>query len=103
MHVATGTDREEVDGRDEHGTSVSVKEVREGEGRQVGVTVELAHDHGESPDASAPHEVAPDAVLHPRSSSPWCSGPSLYMWLLMFVPEPALKNELMLPISKVDL
>ena len=42
-------------------------------------------------------------VLEPRSTTPWCTGPSLYIWLLWLVPLPALRNENSPAISSVDL
>ena len=42
-------------------------------------------------------------VLEPRSTTPWCIGPSLYMWLLWLEPLPALRNENIPAIRRLDL
>ena len=44
-----------------------------------------------------------DAVFEPRSSAPWWMGPSLYMWLDWFEPEPAFMKLNMPAMSSVDL
>ena len=44
-----------------------------------------------------------DAVLDPRSSTPWWMGPSLYIWLLWLEPLPAFMKENMPAIRRLDL
>ena len=42
-------------------------------------------------------------VFEPRSSAPWCIGPSLYMWLDWFEPEPAFMKLNIPAMRSVDL